>query len=325
MIHLQDQQFWHYFFWIEHIKRFMSANAPHPEPFWYFIPIMAGGALPWVILLPAATPGLKGRHPEDPLVRFALCWLLFPFLFFSASHGKLGTYILPCFPPFVALVTVGLVRSLREGKTFRFNIAVSFFAILITLGAVILSLSQTTDLLASKIYGATESRKWALIVAGLLTGSVLSALSVRSLDYKRKLMLYCSAPLLLMFSAHLVVPDQAREGKMPGELVLRNSERISSDTILVSDKYLALTVCWIYKRNDVYIWGDGGELAWGLSYDETEHRLLTPDKLKKLARKKSGKNRLIYVTFLEEYTRYKDHLPPPTYMDTYGLFVFIEF
>ncbi len=325
MIHLQDHQFWHYFFWIEHIKRFMSENAPHPEPLWYFIPIMAGGALPWIILLPAAIPGLKGRHLENPLVRFTLCWLLFPFLFFSASHGKLGTYILPCFPPFVALITVGLMRSLREGKTQRYNIAVSFFAVLVTLGAVILSLSQYTDLHASKIYGATESWKWVLIVAALLTWSALSVLSVRSLDYKRKLMLYCGAPLLLMFSAHLVVPDQAREGKMPGELVLRNLERVSSDTILVSDKYLALTVSWIYKRNDVYICGDGGELAWGLSYDDTKHRLLTPDEFKKLARKESGKNRLIYVTFLEEYAGYRDHLPPPAFMDTYGLFVFIEF
>jgi len=76
MIHFRDHQFWHYFFWIEHIKRFISDNPQHPEPLWYFIPIMAVGALPWSILLPVAIPGLRGKHLREPLVRYAICWLL---------------------------------------------------------------------------------------------------------------------------------------------------------------------------------------------------------------------------------------------------------
>jgi hypothetical protein len=112
---------------------------------------------------------------------------------------------------------------------------------------------------------------------------------------------------------------------MPGALLERHAERVRPDTVLVADKYLALAACWVYKRNDVYISGDGGELAWGLGYDGAKHRLLTDDEFRKLANREVGKNRLTFITSRKGYAEYQDLLPRPTFVDTYGLFVFVSF
>jgi 4-amino-4-deoxy-L-arabinose transferase len=325
MIHLRDPRFWHYFFWVEHIKRFISDNPQHPKPFWYFIPIMAGGALPWTILLPATIPGLGRKWFKEPLVRFAICWLVFPFLFFSASRGKLGTYILPCFPPFVIVTTLGLQRYLGAGRKRTFTMSVSVLAIMVGTGAVALTLSQVTGFPLPRVFSPAESWKWVMVFAGLMAWFALALLAVLSSDPGRKLALYCAAPLLLLFSAYFVIPDEHKEGKMPGPFLVRHSERVGPDAILVADKYLALAACWVYKRNDVYLYGDGGELAWGLSYDGARHRLLTGDEFRKLATRVAGKNRLTFITSRKVYTRYRALLPRPAFVDTYGHFVFVVF
>jgi len=121
MIHLRESDFWNYFFWTEHIERFISPiPGQHPKPFWYFLPVFAGGAFPWLFLFPVIFSETKEAvRRKDPLVRFAICWFLFPFLFFSACGGKLIPYILPCFPPLVIIITIGLTDYFEKRKKRR--------------------------------------------------------------------------------------------------------------------------------------------------------------------------------------------------------------
>ncbi|MBW1996361.1 MAG: phospholipid carrier-dependent glycosyltransferase [Deltaproteobacteria bacterium] len=103
-IHLREPDFWRFFIWNEHIRRFVADNSQHRESFWFFFMAAPGLFFPWAFLAPAAVLGIKGRlneqAPRGRLVRLSICWLVLPFLFFSFSNGKLLTYVLPCFPPF---------------------------------------------------------------------------------------------------------------------------------------------------------------------------------------------------------------------------------
>ena len=129
LIHLREPDFWRFFFWNEHIRRFMADSAQHKKSFWFFFMYAPAMFMPWTLLTPAAVVGIRGRiggrSPQDRLIRFSICWLVLPFLFFSVSAGKLLTYILPCFPPFAILMAFGLTHVLNKGenKVFQWGVA----------------------------------------------------------------------------------------------------------------------------------------------------------------------------------------------------------
>ena len=115
--HRAEPDFWRYFFVEEHLKRFTSGTYDRkPQPFWYFIPVLIGGVMPVGLLWIAGALGCTKEHFKRPFVRFMLCWFAFPVLFFSASKCKLGTYILPCFPPLALLLASALQNAWENEK-----------------------------------------------------------------------------------------------------------------------------------------------------------------------------------------------------------------
>ena len=324
IILFREPDFWKYFFWEEHIRRFIGNNAQHFNPFWYFIPVIIGGSLPWITLFPAAISGLWKERFKDPLIRFAICWFLFLLLFFSASKGKLGTYILPCFPPLAILITTGLKKYLDGGKERAFTFGASFLAVMAGILAVILVLSQVTDFLGFRVYSSEETWKWVAGTAGLLFWLSLLVYSIKSSNFRKKLLLYSAAPMLLMFIAHFIMPKQTIDRKAPGSFLMNNSNRVSPDNILVTDG-LARAACWFYKRNDVYLLDDRGELKYGLKYDDSRHRLLNVDQFKKLIAENQEEKGVILITETRSYERHRPMLTKPVYEDISGRFAFVQF
>lgn len=108
LVSLHNQDFAGFFFIHEHFERFLTKAHGRYQPFWYFIPILLLTMLPWSFYaLRALVHGLKMRFQQDKDPRFFLAvWVLFIFIFFSASHSKLIPYILPIFPPLAMLIGV---------------------------------------------------------------------------------------------------------------------------------------------------------------------------------------------------------------------------
>jgi 4-amino-4-deoxy-L-arabinose transferase-like glycosyltransferase len=103
-------QFFQFFFIREHFERFLTKIEVRYEPWWYFIPILLLGVLPWLM------PALRSlavdwrqstSRPAFDLRRFAWVWCVVVFVFFSASDSKLSTYILPMFPMLALLMATG--------------------------------------------------------------------------------------------------------------------------------------------------------------------------------------------------------------------------
>ncbi|MBI2615240.1 MAG: glycosyltransferase family 39 protein [Gemmatimonadetes bacterium] len=91
----------------ETLARLTTPALGRTGPWWYFLPILLAGALPWSV---AALAGLaKGgwRGPDrkiDPYVAFLLCWMVVPLVFFSLSQSKRPQYVLPLVPAIALLV-----------------------------------------------------------------------------------------------------------------------------------------------------------------------------------------------------------------------------
>ncbi len=106
-VSMQNPEFAHFFFIHEHFERFLTTAHRREQPWWYFIPILFLGVLPWAFMLIAAAwrgwrseSGLAGFRP----LRFTLIWVIFVLVFFSLSGSKLPAYLLPVFPPLALII-----------------------------------------------------------------------------------------------------------------------------------------------------------------------------------------------------------------------------
>lgn len=95
------------FFWKHHFSRFVSEELQHVQPWWYYLPVLAGLLFPWTGSL-AVLARIDWREPRRLLL--LLC-VAFGFAFLSASTNKLPGYLLPLLPSLFALVGVQLADS----------------------------------------------------------------------------------------------------------------------------------------------------------------------------------------------------------------------
>jgi len=324
LIHFREGDFWNYFFWTEHVARFLDpVRGQHPKPLWYFLPILVGGALPWVAQSPAAIPMVLKFEMKKPLIRFAICWFLFPFLFFSVCSGKLIPYILPCFPPLAIVFAIGLAAYFEAGKRRAFSVAAWVLAILCGLGGLFLLLSGLSACEAIRIYDTDEGGKWLLGSLGVFLWAFLVIWSTRMKDYRKKLVFYCIAVLTFFFMANFAVPNRAMDRRTPGKLLERNLSRVTPNAILVSNDNVIRAVCWFFKRDDVKVLEKTGEFTYGLKHDHNKPgKFLSVDALKELIRKNAGKRPVILVLIKDHYENYTGQLPASIFTDSDNHFVF---
>jgi len=313
-VHLKEPDFWNYFFWDEHVRRFLAQDAQHKAPFWYYFLMFPAAALPWSFMVPAAVRGVDRPMMQTALFRYALCWFSAPLLLFSAASGKLITYILPCFPPFALLLTHGLTAYFgkQNRKAFRGGLAALSLFLAAVLAAFIVM--QTTGIGGLVPYVA----EWKIIaiVTALLLLVVVLLRSQNKETLAEKVGSISLAVFLFLTIAQFALPDEIIAHKAPGELLLRNASRVQADTRLVSfNSATVQAVCWFYKRSDVFVL-HGGELAYGIIYPEARHRLLHLKQLRALIQENKGK--VVLIGKLKTYQYLKAQLPPPIYEDHTG-------
>src|SRR5262249_24053266 len=99
----QHPEFTGHFFWQHNVVRYF-APFDHPEPFWFYLPGLVLGMLPWSLLLPGLMRFLF-RHSRRVAVRrppalgFFLLAGLWSLVFFSLAGCKRAVYILPAMTP----------------------------------------------------------------------------------------------------------------------------------------------------------------------------------------------------------------------------------
>ncbi|HBV38291.1 MAG TPA: lipid IV(A) 4-amino-4-deoxy-L-arabinosyltransferase [Erwinia sp.] len=269
----REPDFWHYFFWVEHIQRFAEENAQHKAPFWYYLPVVLAGSLPWLALLPGALRGGWQARRQEAGALYLLSWLIMPLLFFSVAKGKLLTYILPCFAPLAALMAREAVRLARvNGRALRLNGWINLaFGLLCTL--VVVVFLAPWGVAKHPLFAAHEQLKAVLAAVIFLfwAGCGLVTLSAPS---QRWAWAAC-APLALALLFGMVIPDRIRDAKQPQVFIRDMKSQIApSRYVLANNPGLASGLAWELQRSDILLYEQPGEVQYGLRYADARGKFI---------------------------------------------------
>ncbi len=103
-----NPEFFQRFFIYEHYTRFTTKEHGRYQPWYYFVPVLLLGMLPWTILMfDTLARTWKNSVRVDSAFnpeRFLLVWVVFIYTFFSVSGSKLPSYLLPMFPALALLM-----------------------------------------------------------------------------------------------------------------------------------------------------------------------------------------------------------------------------
>lgn len=120
-----NPEFAQFYFIHEHFQRYLTTVHMRYQPWWFFLPVLVLGMLPWIgLLFPALRASMRARAistvPGGQALRagrprrqtrharreelFLSLWAGLVFAFFSASGSKLIPYILPMLPPLALLL-----------------------------------------------------------------------------------------------------------------------------------------------------------------------------------------------------------------------------
>jgi 4-amino-4-deoxy-L-arabinose transferase-like glycosyltransferase len=120
------------FFIQHHFARYLSNKYQHPQPVYYYLPVMLILALPWTpFLIASLIKARRWQWRDDDVAQqsrlFALAWFVVPIVFFSFSGSKLPAYILPSLPAAALLVgerlSVYISDKTANGVTMRLTAA----------------------------------------------------------------------------------------------------------------------------------------------------------------------------------------------------------
>ena len=273
LVHRRAPDFWPFFFWHEHVERFFGHQAgQHPQPWWFFLVLTPALMLPWTFLAPAVVRGLRReREPGSRhALRFTAVWAAVTVLFFSASSGKLATYVLPAFPALAVLVALGLAPWLerREERALRRGAAT---------GAVIVALLS----IAAAVYVATNQGPEmpaavhsAVLLAAFAFAAVALALAARRGAGRVALLLVAVSLLPLLVAAQAALPQRVLDSKAPGTFLARHRGEVTPETLILADQNTLRAACWIFRRSDVVVVGEPGELAFGSEHPSGAGRRL---------------------------------------------------
>ncbi|MBK5373381.1 lipid IV(A) 4-amino-4-deoxy-L-arabinosyltransferase [Pseudomonas sp. TH43] len=258
-VHYREPDFWRFFFWHEHIRRFAAGDdAQHARPWWFYLPLLFASTLPWAVLLPA-TLVRTWREKRQPKIAFLALWFLLPLAFFSLSSGKLPTYIMPCLLPLALLMGHTVVSWLEQRNTRVLRLNGIINTVLASVALVALIYLQASK----EIYENTEMFSLSLVFIVLIGWIIANALQVM-----RPLTLWAMPALgigLLIALLPAAMPAQIVNSKMPDQFIAEHQQALSETSSLLSnDLGAASALAWRLKRPQVDLYNTVGELKYGL-------------------------------------------------------------
>ena len=278
-IHKHNPGFWDYFFWVEHVRRFTSPDSnQHPEPWWYFLPMIPVGALLWSLNIGKVWSGFRTSLFCGRGASLCATWIALPLLLLSASSGKLPAYILPIFPAFSILIATSLLNY-YSSTLFKTSQADQVGRWLLVAAAVLFASFIFTGhqwLYRDPLWRDNSTWRFGLIALALLSWAALDHWAHRASVPTNRLLRMAFSPAPLLLIAGMLFPDALLEKSKIGVETLRTqSQAIAQAHTLIVDANMATCVAYTTKKFDMTIIGPGGELDNELKLPNEQARFIT--------------------------------------------------
>jgi len=119
-VSIREPDFFHHFYVGQNLLRYV-APLDHEEPFWFFLPHLFLGTIPWIFLLPGFITTIckpnSNKQSMGSFAGFGLIAGVVIFTFFSIGGSKRPIYLLPVLPPLAIILgcqVMALVTQKRE-------------------------------------------------------------------------------------------------------------------------------------------------------------------------------------------------------------------
>lgn len=180
---MREPGFADFYFVGEHLRRFFESSYSHGEPFYYYVPVLLGGLMPWTLM----APFIAWRAlPRTPAGRFCIVAAAVVIGMFSAASSKLIPYILPALTPIAVLLADGiLARAFPDSATAGApgaqvtgsgRLFTAAGVMLSMLGAGMLAVAMAAPLFSSPYVAVTRPALYALGIIGVAGGALAAEL-----------------------------------------------------------------------------------------------------------------------------------------------------
>jgi 4-amino-4-deoxy-L-arabinose transferase len=338
-VHLREPDFWHYFFWVQHVQRFAGEGAQHARPPWFYVAYLPLIGWPWLLFVPAAVIGLRtgsraafrGSATAAAEARpdrrdrafswYLTAWAVMPAILFSLAKGKMVTYLLPCFAPLSILLAIGLEQYLAAGHRRAFRVAVALVGVMVATVLALLAASQD-GIFGSALYTPAEWLKAGLLATFLIVALCCAAAAYVSSRPVLRLAAMGGLAVAVLLPLQLALPERVMNAVAPiGAVELVAA--VSADTIVVADDSLFGTAAWVLDRDDIYVVSPG-EIEYGLGYPESRHRWLKGSMLADLVAASRGRNDVLVLCLHKDEQRVAAQLPPTARRTEHGKVVMLR-
>lgn len=111
------------FFIGDNFERFATDRFNDPRPWWFYLPVVAGGLLPWtplaLVWLGPLTQFIRRRRDVGTIDLRLILWAALPLVFYTLSVGKQPRYVLPVLPPLALLLASSVVERTHEWRGYE--------------------------------------------------------------------------------------------------------------------------------------------------------------------------------------------------------------
>jgi dolichol-phosphate mannosyltransferase len=261
---LSDPQFVREFLWTHNVRRYL-APLDHEEPFWFYLPSLFLGMLPWTLLLPAlvrflfrrSAAAARQRPAELGVFLLASLWCV---LFYSAGGCKRPGYILPAIPPLALALGCFLdVKFLRTRARLLSRCRIQPSAFLHPLerwayrGTLLVLAVGAAGSVAAIVAGLHKPSRGLLLAAAALAGF---AWVLRHGRTRASWALCGTATFALLFAgAQQVLPGYARKFSLRAQVHAQRDWLRDSQVPVVCYPHRWDSVSFYLGRNDVRGYG----------------------------------------------------------------------